>query len=93
MLSVPPAFAALPPLGVESLAVPLSGLMGLGERVSVVLVATSILALLSVLGMGLSIWLLGPRLRPLWPFVAPVVGLASIVVLGDIPSTFVGADR
>ena len=37
-------------------------------------------------------WLLGARYRGLWPLIAPVVGFAAVVVLGDVPSYFLGAD-
>lgn len=51
-----------------------------------------ILALFALLGAGLSVWLLGARYRRLWPLTAPVVGFASIAVLGDVPSFLFGAD-
>jgi hypothetical protein len=49
-------------------------------------VGLATLALFSFLGAGPSLALLGPRARPLWPLVAPVVGFALVVVASDLPS-------
>jgi hypothetical protein len=48
----------------------------------------AMLAVLTAIGAGPSLWLLGPRWRTLWPHFAPVVGLALVVVVGDVPSWF-----
>jgi hypothetical protein len=49
-------------------------------------IGLAMLALFTFLGAGPSLALLGPRARPLWPLVAPVVGFALVVVAGDLPS-------
>lgn len=46
----------------------------------------ALLVFFTLLGAGPSVSMLGPRWRPLWPLVAPVVGFALVAVAGDAPS-------
>jgi hypothetical protein len=55
------------------------------------LLAVGILASLQLIAGGPTLMALGPRWRDAWPLVAPPVGLALLVVVGEVPSQLVGA--